>query len=73
VVHFEQQPVFADRNPLLSLKMKSITLNLLKIAAPDPHDRPVFAGFLDFLRTKKNIFLWILLAGRSHPQPGARE
>jgi hypothetical protein len=52
--------------------MTPITPYLLKIALPDPHDRPVFAGFLDFLRTKK-YFLWILLAGSSHPQPEARE
>ncbi len=38
--------------------MTPITLNLLKIALPDPHDRPVFAGFLNFLRTKKNYFLF---------------
>jgi hypothetical protein len=35
---------------------------LLKIAAPDLHHRPVFVGFVVFLRTKKDFFkIWILL------------
>ncbi len=36
--------------------MTPITPYLLKIALPDPHDRPVFAGFLYFCVLKKYFF-----------------
>ncbi len=45
--------------------MTSMTPYLLKIAASDPHHRPVFAGFLDFLRTKKK-FKWTPIPTQIH-------
>ncbi len=47
--------------------MTPITPYLLKIAASDPHDRPVFVGFLDFLRTKKIFFYVDKTSGTNAP------
>jgi hypothetical protein len=52
-----QRPVFVEPNPFLRAKMAPITPYLLKIAAPDPHHRPVFVGFVGFCVPRKKINL----------------